>query len=157
MMKRAKAGRRVLMGQIATGTYNGSENRTQLFDGLFTTGYRIVEFDITPVDVLDRHEIEAVLSTEPRSTLASWDWDNVQQLAWARWGVYDVGGAAVGTASLNTFIRDENMAIEDLWISSYTTDEATSMNYRIVLEKYQFPAWDGAGILVENLSQAGPQ
>ena len=29
--------------------------------------------------------------------------------------------------------------------------------YYIVLQKYEFPAWTGAGFLVENLGQGGPQ
>ena len=54
-------------------------------------------------------------------------------------------------------IRPDNMAIEDMWISAYSTSESTDLNYEITLEKYSFADWDGAAILVENLSQAGPQ
>ena len=54
-------------------------------------------------------------------------------------------------------IRPDNMVVEDLWISAYSTSESGDLNYEITLEKYEFPAWTGAGVLVENLSQAGPQ
>lgn len=152
-MKRVKDGTRVLMGQITTGTYNGSENRIQLFDGLFTTGYRIVEFEIAGDLPMAADDLSAVISTEPLSALGQWDWSDVQQLAWS-------SALSFGAASIfdhRTIIRPDNMAIEDLWINAYTSGEATEMNYKIVLEKFTFPAWDGAGILVENLSQAGPQ
>ena len=49
------------------------------------------------------------------------------------------------------------MAIEDLWIGVYSTGDETLINYYMELEKWEFPAWTGAGILVENISQAGPQ
>lgn len=148
-MKRVKGGRKVIMGQLDTGTYR---NRIQLFDGKFTTGYRVVEFQIVAKDPGGGKEIIGKLSTEPKSTLGQWDWSDVQELAWCSWN------APVSTSAF-TFseIREDNMAIEDLWISTYHAAESLPCNYKIVLEKYTFAAWDGAGILVENLSQAGPQ
>ena len=152
-MKRVKDGRRVLCGTTQTGTYSGSENRIQLFDGKFTTGYRIVSFRIIPSAPLTATEFIAKLSTEPKSTVSALDLSDVQEVAWAQ----------TGTSTSFLFqnmgwIRDDNMAIEDLWISSYTSGTSpVTLNYEIVLEKYSFAAWDGAGILVENLSQAGPQ
>ena len=153
MKKRVKGGTKVLMGQITTGTYNGSENRIHLFDGLFTTGYRIVEFEIAGDLPLAADDVSSVISTEPISDLGQWDWANVKQLAWS-------SALSFGAGSIfdhRSIIRPDNMVIEDLYINAYTTGEATEMNYKIVLEKFTFPAWDGAGILVENLSQAGPQ
>ena len=47
-MKRVKNGLRVLTGNIVAGSYNGIENRIQLFDGRFTTGYRVIDFRIAP-------------------------------------------------------------------------------------------------------------
>jgi len=151
-MKRVKDGTRVLMGQIDTGTYKGSENRIQLWDGKFTTGYRVVKFEICGDVPTTAEDLSAILSTEPKSTLGTWDWSDAQEIAWAlcvQWGA--------NTMDRYTNHRPDNMAIEDLWIQAYTTGEATLMNYQIILEKYEFAAWDGAGILVENLSQAGPQ
>ncbi len=151
-MKRDKAGRRVLMGQIDAGTYNGIENRIQLFDGKFTTGYRIVDFKITPQLPGSAYELIGKVSTEPKSTIGYFNWNDVQEVAWATWNAPT--NSRYGAFSL---VRDGNMIIEDLWISFYTTGEAIECNYEIILEKYSFAAWDGAGILVENLSQAGPQ
>jgi hypothetical protein len=152
LMKRVKNGTRVLMGNITTGTYSGSENRIQLFDGKFTTGFRVVDFQIAGDFPMAADDLSAVISTEPLSALGQWDWSDVQQVAWS-------SALSFGAASIfdhRTILRPDNMAIEDLWINSYTTGEQTVMNYKIILEKYTFAAWDGAGILVENLSQAGP-
>jgi hypothetical protein len=150
-MKKLKNGRRVLTGQVTSNTYDGLENRIQLNDGLFTTGYRIVSFKISPLTPTTSAEVMAKITTEPKSTVTNWYWQDVQELAWAFWG---------SDKYLNTYmeLREDNMAIEDLWISAYNSvDDDLAINYEIVLEKYEFPAWTGAGVLVENLSQAGPQ
>jgi len=151
-MKRAKDGMRVLTGNITAGSYNGSENRIQLFDGKFTTGYRIVDFKIAPRYPLNAGEWISKISTEPKSSLAEWHWDDIQELAWAK---YDQAVLFTGTEM--SVIRPDNMIIEDLWISAYSTSESGDLNYEIILEKYEFPSWDGAATLVRNLSQAGPQ
>jgi hypothetical protein len=151
-MKRVKGGKKVIMGQIQTGTYNGTANRIQLFDGKFTTGYRIVSFEIAGDLPMAADDLSAVLSTEPKSALGQWDFADVEQFAWS-------SALSFGAGSIfdhRTIIRDDNMAIQDLWIQSYTTGEATAMNYKIVLEKYEFTAWDGASTMVRNQSQAGP-
>jgi hypothetical protein len=150
-MKKIKAGRKVLTGRILEGTYNGPENRIQLFDGKFTTGYRIVSFQIAPVNPALGNEIIGKLTTEPKSTVTQWFWEDVQELAWCHWGQDKYQDTF-------TNIREDNMVIEDLWISIYNeTFDGATVNYEIILEKYEFPAWTGAGVLVENLSQAGPQ
>lgn len=152
-MKRVKGGTRVLTGTVDTGTYNGSENRIQLFDGKFTTGYRIVSFMIVADQPLTVQEFLAKLTTEPDSTVAEVKFSDVQQMAFAQAGV-----ESGGIFNYANWIRRDNMVIEDLWISSYTSGTSPNpLNYEIVLEKYEFPAWDGAATLVENLSQAGPQ
>jgi len=147
-----KIGGCVMTGQITIGTYNGVENRLQLFDGKFTTGYRIVDFKISSRYPLNAGEFVSKLSTEPKSNLAEWHWDDVQEIAWAK-----VDQAALFTGSDRSVIRPDNMIIEDLYISAYSTSESGDLNYEITLEKYEFPAYTGAGFLVENNSQAGPQ
>ena len=141
------------MGQIDTGTYNGSENRIQLFDGKFTTGYRVTRLRVAPKSPASTAEYVFKVSTEPKSNIAEFNWQDVQEIAWAT--VMVPLGYGNGE---QTNIRDDNMAVEDLYISAYTTSGSIlQVNYELVLEKYEFPAWTGAGVLVENLSQAGPQ
>jgi len=146
-----KIGEIVMMGQILTGTYQGSENRLQLFDGKFSTGYRVIAFDMCPKFIQGSQEIEAVLSTEPKSGLGTWNWQDSQEIAWAAWNV-----PTTSRHGKYDFIRPDNMIIEDLYIRGYCAAEAVNMNYMITLEKYEFPEWMGAGFLVENLGQAGP-
>ena len=151
-MKRVKGGRKVLSGQIAAGTYQGNENRIQLFDGKFTTGYRIVEFKVMDSGPTGNYEMFAKISTEPKSTISAANFSDVQELAYAGWAITNSANGFEGE-----LIKEDNMVIEDMWISAYSPSDNRKCNYYIVLEKYTFPAWDGAGILVENLSQAGPQ
>ncbi len=149
-MKRVKDGRKVLTGQLPVSSY---DNRIQLFDGKFTTGYRITEFKFMPKDPQNNLEYLIKVSTEPKADMAEFNWQDVQELAWGTFNVPISSRFATDVA-----IRPDNMVIEDLWISVYTTGESGHfMNYELTLEKYEFPAWDGAGILVENLSQGGPQ
>ena len=82
-MKRVKGGTRVLTGTVDTGTYNGSENRIQLFDGKFTTGYRIVSFMIVADQPLTTQEFLAKLTTEPDSTVAEVKFSDDQPMAFA--------------------------------------------------------------------------
>jgi len=149
-MKRIKGGRKVLTGRILEGEYQSPENKLQLFDGKFTTGYRIVSFQIAPVNPALAQEVLGKLSTVPKSTVTQWFWEDVEELAWCHWGQDKYHDTF-------TQIRDDNLIIEDLWISAYNeTFDGASVNYEIVLDKYEFTAWDGAGAMVRNQSQAGP-
>ena len=51
------------------------------------------------------------------------------------------------------------MIVQDLFLTTYIadTEQAWIINYMIVLEKYEFTAWDGAATMVRNQSQAGPE
>jgi len=148
---RVKDGRVVLTGQLSTGTYSGLENRISLFDGKYTTGYRVVDFRIAPKVPSATYEVTAKLSTEPKSAISQFNWQDVQEIAWAGWNFTN---SSSDLEYLN--IREENMVIEDLWISLYYSAEAIDVNYEIILEKYNFTDWDGAAVIINNLSQAGP-
>jgi len=140
----------ILRGQIDTGTYNGSENRIQLFDGQFDTGFKVVEFKISPVQPLSNHDLVSVLSTHENSALGEYDFSNQEQVAWAQYGIWhDTGLFAVR----DDIIDEDNMIVMDLWINSYTTGDATQMNYYIKLDKYNFSSWEGALSIVRNQSQ----
>jgi len=152
-MKRISDGRKVLRGQITMNTYNGLENRIQLWDGKFTTGYRIVEFKIIPKSPQNQEEVLSIISTEPRSGVPSnFNLSLNQELAYATWNVPNQT-----EYSFWNLIVEGNMAIEDLWISCYTTGDDPLLNYYIVLEKYSMSDWEGAGVLVDNLNQGGSE
>lgn len=142
-----KTGDYVLMGQIA----GNSTKRFNLFDGKFTTGYRIKEFYLENGSPTDGAEALALLSTREKAVSVNWDWADVTELAWAAFQ------APTTNSAEKHYVRPDNMAIEDLYLMVYSTLDNRTFNYMIILEKYEFKDWDGAGILVENNAQAGPQ
>jgi len=149
-MKRIPSGLKTLTGQITNNSYNGSENRIMLFDGTFTTGYRILEFKVAANIPSAAQEITAKLSTNPKSTVTEWDWSDVEEVAWAFWA----SDQATLSADYSN-IRDDTIVVEDLWISAGGADG--SINYEILLEKVSISAHDGAINMIRNNSQAGPQ
>tara|TARA_Y100001973_G_C5158722_1_gene312320 strand:- start:46 stop:492 length:447 start_codon:yes stop_codon:yes gene_type:complete len=128
--------------------------RTQLriADGSFRTGYKVVDFVITPVQPVATYEYQAKITTLPAGssfTGANWDWASNTEIAWTVWGV-----PSNNQVNQNTFIDPENMVIEDMFIELYASSDIGEANYQVVLQKYQFEAWDGAAFLVANQSQA---
>lgn len=145
-MKKISGGRRVLRGKINLQTYL---NRIQLFDGKFSTGYKLVEFRIIPKAPQNVEEGICVVSTEPHSSLpTTFDFSDNQNVAYAGWGVPN----QTEYADWNLVIED-NMIIEDLWVSCYSTGDEEYFNYYMVLEKYDLTDWTGALTMVRNKSQ----
>lgn len=156
-IKRIKDGTKIVMGTVAANSYNTIRNKIQLFDGKFTTGFKVVEFSIVPVSVTEALEVQGILATEPRAASGprifdAWHWDDVTEIAWSAWNVPN----AVNGVGFHEYLRDDNMIIQDLWVSVYGNDSSLGYNYKVVLEKYDLSAWDGAASMVRNNSQAGP-
>jgi len=150
MATRMKGGRKIMTGRITEGTYNGNENRIQLFDGRFDTGYKLISFKIAPVSPTLSQELVGKLTTEPNSNVTTWAWENVEEVAWAHWGTDKYQDDYSN-------VRDDTMIIEDLYISTYNeTIDGAGVNYEIILEKMKIEAWDAASIMVRNNSQSGP-
>lgn len=150
MAKKSKEGRKVFTGRITEGTYNGSENKIQLFDGRFDTAYELISFKIAPVSPTVSQELIGKLTTQPNSNVTTWAWENVEEVAWAHWGTDKYQDDYSN-------IRDECMIVEDLYVSAYNeTLDGAGVNYEIILEKKKVTAWEGAAILVRNNSQSGP-
>ena len=135
-----------IKGQIDSATYN---NRIYLFDGKFTTGFRILDLVIETATPQDGNEMLFTVSTEPSSALiTSWDWSDNTQIAWAN--------CDMPTSSRDAYfslVDRENLVVEDIWLSAYSTTEAKGCNYYMTLQKYSFPDWTGALAMVKNRSQ----
>lgn len=150
MATRIKGGRKVMTGRITEGTYDGNENKITLFDGRFDTAYKLISFKIAPASPTVAQELIGKLSTEPKSNVTTWFWEDVEEVAWAHWGTDKYKDEYSN-------IRDDTMIVEDLYISAYNeTLDQSSVNYEIILEKMKIEAWDAASIMVRNNSQSGP-
>jgi hypothetical protein len=152
-MKRDKKGRKIIRGMLQTGSYGGIDNKIHLWDGKFTTGYRLVELRVVPQLPSSLFELTVKLSTEPKSSIGYVKMQDVEEIAWAGW---NLPSQTTGVENFS-IIAEDNMIVEDLWIQGFAgqTGEDFWFNYYLVFEKYEFTAWDGAATMVRNQSQAG--
>lgn len=144
-----KIGRLVLRGQMDP---NVNGKKLQIFDGKYTTGYKVVSFRVATYTPYATEEVVAKLHTGKTTvSIGQWDWGDSQEIGWAVWGAPTV------QYYFPNLVDPNNLVVEDLYISNYSpTGEAGELiNYFIELEKYEFPAWDGAGAMVTNQAQAG--
>ena len=143
-----KIGELIMRGRVPVNT-NG--HKLQLFDGSFKTGYRVTEFRIASYIPYSSEDCVAKLHTSETTTaIGQWDFANNQEIAWATWG------SPAGTTEGQSFVDEENMIIQDVYLSNYsqTGDTPEEVNYYIKLEKYEITDWQGALSLVKNKSQA---
>ena len=145
-MKRDKKGDLVLMGQVPGNT----KKRFQLFDGKFTTGYRVVEFKIQDHAATGSYEQAGLLSTTEKAVTLFWDWADVEEIGWSG---YQAPNKETQSSEV-MMIRPDNMIIEDLYMSIYSVTDNRFVNYYIRLEKYKFEAYDGATAMIRNNSQS---
>ena len=150
-MRRVKGGTKVIRGQMTT----GSEEKIQLFDGKFTTGYKVVDFQLMANRPTNGDEASGKLCTEPKTNYGFQNFSDVEEIAWYNLNTpYSSASNAIGNQ--HGIIDPDNMVVMDLFVNTYNQEEASLVNYFIVLEKYEFATWDGAGTMVRNRSQAGP-
>lgn len=147
-----KIGPEITMAGQMTPRVHG--HKLNLFDGSYKTGYRILEFRIFPITPTNENEIfaKAHTSKTTQAGISGIDCSDSQELAWVWWRLNtDDFGAGL--------VKADNMIIEDLYLSNFTStgDTDAKVNYYLRLQKYSFPSWHGAGVLVENLAQGGPQ
>ena len=140
---------RVLKGKID----NDETVRINLFDGDYTTGYRILRFDISPSNWAVDPDVFAVVATEdmgssPAYDARSWDWSSNTEKAWAAhsWN----GGGQTGYY----FARHvDDIIIEDLFIHTVSPPTGQATNYILVLEKIKTSSSRTALARVQNMSQ----
>ena len=146
-MKRIKGGTKIIRGQVPVNTIN---ERIQLFDGKFTTGFKVVRFEIWPRKPLSNLEFSFILSTQEVASFINNNFQDVTQIGWAQ---IDTNNTKFADKAV---LDPEGMIIQDLYVTNRGSTDDTFCNYLIELEKYEFTAWDGAASMVRNQSQAGP-
>ena len=132
----------------------GDAERIILFDGKFTTGFKIVDFQIAPSDIDNTTGalFAAKLLTDSRQGVGAkeWDWDSNMEHAWAMCG-FDANDARGPNPA--SWVDPDNLIVQDLFIQA-TENSDLPMNYMIKMEKYSFSDWRGALAMVRNSSQA---
>jgi len=125
----------------------GSVTQIDLFDGLFTTGYRLTSFEIAPQDVLDAEAASAILTTQNRTSRIKWDWDNNLEVGWALWNL-----SSSARNGIYNRVDEDYSIVEDLFID-VSGDAGELINYIITMRKVTFPIGIGAMNMVRNQSQ----
>ncbi len=131
-------------------------DKIQLFDGKFTTGYRVIEFVIASQSSSSTQDVSAKLATEPTfSTTIGlgnyWTWSDNREIAWCT-ANNPTSSIREGSFSL---VDPDNLVVEDLYISAQNNaGTGEEVNYFIRMEKFQFEEWRGALAMSRARSQA---
>ena len=150
------------MKKIGTYTARGqinsdkSVNRINVFDGDYTTGYKITRISIASEDIDHTASVRAltvkVITTDnPVTDSTVWDWENNQEVAWAFF-CHDANFISPITFSE---VDRENLIIEDCYITGFEASQGTNtkINYLIEFDKYELPPMRGSLAIVQNRSQ----
>lgn len=126
----------------------GTIEKIHLFDGSFSSAYRVETIEIGNTDPFAGEEISIKLKVQPGSAGTAWDWANNNQIGWA------VMNAPIGSRfGYNTFVDPDNLIVEDLFVDFGSTTAGAEINYMITLQKYDITDWKGALAMVRNKSQ----
>ena len=141
-----KLGNLYTMAGSINATSSNDPFRIQLFDGKYTTAYRIEYFAVHN-NGDNQTDVQAVLTTDILGTspLSNWDFGNNLQIGWAKnhWWNFNAG-------TLQSEIDPENLVIQDLFVYSTSGQRC---NYVIYAQKYDISEWQGALQMVRNRSQ----
>ena len=136
-------------------TTAGSPQKIPLFDGKFTTGYRVTGFRIWSSDYSSSSKPDVIgkLSKNDDGSTASASFmraDDDNQIAWScATGATDAGGDAFG----EVIIDRDNMVIEDLYVYVRTSASDVVVNYLVEMDKYEITDWQGALAMARDRAQ----
>ena len=140
----------------ARGQFTSLDNaghKIHLFDGSFSTAYRVTKFFVSAQDPTDNiNDCVASLCTEPNLSKGGiWNWADSREIAWAS-SNSSTGSAATPEGAM---IDPDNLVVEDLYVYGRydAAGEADPINYLIVMEKYDITEARGALALVRNNAQ----
>ena len=149
-----KIGEYVARGSFydASGLTDGDEVRVNVFDGDYTTGYKLVEFHIFGGDAV-HNDCSGRVTTQPDLPSGDddfWDAGDTRQIAWS------AANGATDTISYETFslVDPENLIMEEVYVGIRARDATNNrINYFLRFEKYELPPYRGSLAMVENRSQ----
>lgn len=141
------SGQRVVRGVID----DRDELRINVFDGDYTTGYKITKFLIITVDP-DNSGSDAygTLGFEP-GIGSEWNLEDSNQFGWA--SMYNSGNATGPTAQPFSQVDRTNLIIEEFYIYAERHAVGGTINYYIEMDKYDLEPFEGTLAMVENRKQ----
>jgi len=146
-------GKFTLQGTVESLTWN----QIRLFDGSFSTAYRVTKFVIVTYDPDNSGlDLYGTLATEELDQDV-WNFADNRQIGWA--SMANFGGAYGPSGPGFELINRDNLIVEDLWLYGETnaaTAPAKNINYYIEMEKFDVGLSIGAYSMVRNSSQNMP-
>jgi len=129
----------------------GASVRINLFDGKFDTAYKVVNFQVWPVNMTDYQEeiCYGRLCTEDL-VMVNANFFRASENRQIGWAVSSTDNAP--NAASWKVLDEENLIVEDLFVQMLSANEQPA-NYLIKLEKYDISDWQGALAMVRNKSQ----
>jgi hypothetical protein len=121
--------------------------KIELFDGSFSTGYKVIEFKVLTMDA----ESYGILSTEDLDLaggilVRAQDAADNRQIAWSSSPSNSYDG--------DEYVDTDNLVVEDLYVNLASTSVTSAkVSYIIKMEKYEISSWQGALAMVRSKSQ----
>jgi hypothetical protein len=129
---------------------NGETKRLIVDDGRLNHGYKVVRFQVFPVDVaFGASDCSGVLSLDYDGTTQEWRADDNRQIAWSSTAI----GAAYSVTNETDIIDPDHVVIMDLWILTYTTGTDLRVNYIVELEPVELSNDQAILSLIKERSQ----
>jgi len=138
-------------------TEAGTPQLVPLFDGKFSTGYRVTSFKVWSSQADNNSSADCIgkLSKNPDGVTASTNFfraDDNNQIAWAVSG-FGADGANAGQFAESIIDRD-NLVVEDLYVYVRSASTNTDpINYLIEMEKYDISEARGALTMARDRAQ----
>ena len=134
----------------------GLPQKISLFDGKFSTAYRVTSFKIWSTTTISNTNADCVgkLSKNDTGITAPTDFfraDDDNQIAWAVSG-FGLDGSNAGQFS-ESIVDHDNMIVEDLFVYVRAATDGTPVNYLVTMEKYEISDWKGALTMARDKAQ----
>jgi len=137
--------RRTLRGIVNSGV----NKRLIVDDGRLNHGYRVVRFEIFPVNIASAADCSGLLALDFDGTTLEWRADDNRQIAWS-------STTMSTTYSLNNktdIIDPDHVVIMDLWVLAYITGSDDRVNYLVELEPIELTDDQAILTLIKERSQ----
>ena len=140
---------------LETETVAGVPQKIPLFDGQFTTAYRVTRFQVWGSNVSGNGGYAfGKLSKNDTGATAEADFfraDDDNQIAWSQAG-HSTSGYSI--SGMGDFIIDrDNMIVEDLYVYVHSNVSGLEINYLIEMDKYEISDWQGALTMARDKAQ----
>ena len=137
--------RRSLRGKVASGT----KKRLIVDDGMFTYGYKVVEFHIYGFDTsAAANDCVGILATSDEGQLENFDASDNRQIAWAGYSQ----DSAFGPSFMKGLIDPNHIVVTDLFVGGVSNASAP-INYLVIVEPMTLTEQQGIMALVKERSQ----